>query len=112
MVEEPCHVARIGGDEFAVLMPARHERDGEELVQAIDNLVALNNQYYSGVALSFAMGTATGRPGERLEAVVRRADAAMYAKARLLFGFATRSPRFSDPAPKRDRLAIRAGPPE
>jgi diguanylate cyclase (GGDEF)-like protein len=81
-VEAPYCVARIGGDEFAVLMPARPERDGEELTMAIDNLVALNNQYYASVPLSFAIGAATSRPGERLEAVVHRADAAMYVEKR------------------------------
>ena len=104
LVEAPCCVARIGGDEFAVLMPARHERDGEDLMAAIDNLVALNNQYYSGVALSFAMGAATGRPGERLEAVVRRADAAMYGDKRA---------RYSDsPHDRRELPVSRPGAPD
>ena len=84
-VEAPCCVARIGGDEFVVLMPALHERDGDELALAIDELVALNNQYYTSVALSFAVGAATSRPGERLEAVVRRADAAMYVEKRAYY---------------------------
>jgi GGDEF domain-containing protein len=66
-------------------MPARHERDGEDLMMAIGNLVALNNQYYSSAALSFAVGAATSRPGERLESVVRRADAAMYAEKRAYY---------------------------
>jgi PleD family two-component response regulator len=66
-------------------MPARHERDGEELTTAIGKLVALNNQYYSNFALSFAVGAATSRPGERLEAVVRRADAAMYVQKRAFY---------------------------
>ena len=84
-VEEPCCVARIGGDEFAILMPARHERDGEDLIIAIDNLVALNNQYFTSVPLSFAIGAATSRPGERLEAAVHRADAAMYVQKRAFY---------------------------
>ena len=84
-VEPPCCVARIGGDEFVVLMPALHERDGDELALAIDELVALNNQYYTSVGLSFAVGAATSRPGERLEAVVRRADAAMYVEKRAYY---------------------------
>jgi diguanylate cyclase (GGDEF)-like protein len=84
-VEEPCCVARIGGDEFAILMPGRQERDGEDLMAAIDNLVALNNQYYASVPLTFSVGAATGRPGERLEAVVRRADAAMYVEKRAFY---------------------------
>lgn len=84
-VEAPCCVSRIGGDEFAILMPERHERDGEELAAAIENVVALNNQYYSGALLSFAIGAATSRPGERLESVVHRADAAMYVEKRAFY---------------------------
>ncbi|HEY1944683.1 MAG TPA: sensor domain-containing diguanylate cyclase [Roseiarcus sp.] len=85
VVEPPCRVARIGGDEFVVLMPAREERDGEEMIAAISDLVALNNQYYSSFALSLAIGAATSRPGERLEAAVRRADAAMYVEKRAFY---------------------------
>ena len=47
--------------------------------------MALNNQYYSNAALSFAIGAATGRPGERLEEVVRSADAAMYVEKRAYY---------------------------
>jgi diguanylate cyclase (GGDEF)-like protein len=77
-VEKPCHAARIGGDEFAVLMPATEARDGQAMLENIQTLVDLNNQFYSGPELSFAMASATSRPGERLEAVVKRADALMY----------------------------------
>jgi diguanylate cyclase (GGDEF)-like protein len=92
-VEAPCCVARIGGDEFAILMPARAERDGEDMMAAIDNLVALNNQYYATFPLSFAVGAATSRPGERLEAVVHRADAAMYAQKRAFYADPQRNRR-------------------
>jgi diguanylate cyclase (GGDEF)-like protein len=78
LVDKPCHAARIGGDEFVVLMPANEERDGQAMIDNIGKLVELNNQFYSGRALSLAMGAATSRPGERLESVIRRADAAMY----------------------------------
>jgi diguanylate cyclase (GGDEF)-like protein len=98
-VEAPCCVARIGGDEFAILMPGRHERDGEDLAAEIDNILALSNQYYSGATLTFAIGAATGEPGERLESVVRRADAAMYAEKRA---------HYADPLrERRQRLALR-----
>ena len=61
---------------------------------AISELVTLNNQYYSRTELAFAIGAASSRPGERLEAVVRRADAAMYVQeARLLRRWAARPPR-------------------
>jgi diguanylate cyclase (GGDEF)-like protein len=105
LVEEPCHVARIGGDEFAVLMPARDERDGEEMIDAIANLVALNNQFYSGVALSFAIGAATSRQGERLEAVVRRADAAMYVEKRAYYSDSRRDRREAPPSRRRSPTA-------
>ena len=92
-VEPPCSVARIGGDEFAILMPARQERDGEDMSRAIDNLVALNNQYYASAPLSFALGAATTRPGERLEAAVHRADAAMYVEKRAYYSDSRRERR-------------------
>ena len=41
-------------------------------------MIDLNNQFYSGPPLSFAIGTATSRAGERLEDVVKRADELMY----------------------------------
>jgi len=85
LVEKPAHAARIGGDEFAILMPGRDERDGKEMVAQLAKLVALNNQYYSGLPLRLSMGHATSQPGERLEAVVRRADAAMYAAKRAYY---------------------------
>ena len=82
LVEPPCAVARIGGDEFVVLMPGREEREGRDLIESIRNLVMLNNQFHSGPALSVSMGMATSRAGERLEVAVSRADAAMYADKR------------------------------
>ncbi len=78
LVEKPSHAARIGGDEFVILMPGREPRDGQAMIANIEKLLELNNQFYPGLALTFAMGAATSQPGERLERVVRRADAAMY----------------------------------
>jgi diguanylate cyclase (GGDEF)-like protein len=74
--------ARIGGDEFAVLMPGADERAGEMMMENIRRLVDLNNQFYGGAPLSFAMGAATRQPGERLESVAGRADALMYKEKR------------------------------
>ncbi|MEF2552791.1 sensor domain-containing diguanylate cyclase [Aurantimonas sp. A2-1-M11] len=77
-VHEPCHVARIGGDEFVVMMPASSKEDGLQLAESIAELVEVNNQFYTGADLSFSLGVATARPGERLEETVKRADAEMY----------------------------------
>ncbi len=76
--DKPVHAARIGGDEFAILMPATDERAAQAMLDNIRSMIEINNQYYSGLTLSLSMGHATSAPGERLEAVVQRADALMY----------------------------------
>jgi diguanylate cyclase (GGDEF)-like protein len=78
-------VARIGGDEFAILLPTTDERDAAIVLENVEKLVEVNNQFYSGPALSFAMGAATGRAGERLEDVARRADLLMYEAKRTYY---------------------------
>ncbi len=91
VIEEPGRAARIGGDEFALLLPASDERAGQTLMENIRELAELNNQFYGGVPLSFALGAATGRPGERLEDVAKRADARMYEAKRLHYAEAGRA---------------------
>lgn len=81
-IEAPGHAARVGGDEFSILLPNTDEHAGALIVERLQKLIELNNQYYSGVTLSLAIGAATSAPGERLEAVVHRADASMYADKR------------------------------
>jgi diguanylate cyclase (GGDEF)-like protein len=78
VVESPAHAARIGGDEFAVLLPATDARDVAALVEDISRVVDLNNQFYPGAPLSFALGLATSNSRERLEEVAKRADQLMY----------------------------------
>ncbi len=78
VAEKPCCAARIGGDEFAILMPNADEAAGEAMMEDIHKLAELNNQFYTAAPLSFSMGAATSRPGERLESVARRADILMY----------------------------------
>ncbi len=77
-IDHPNCAARIGGDEFAVLLPGVDEDGGLAVMQGIEELVTLNNQFYSASTLSLSIGMATSTPGERLEGVVKRADAMMY----------------------------------
>ncbi|HEV2565662.1 MAG TPA: sensor domain-containing diguanylate cyclase [Microvirga sp.] len=84
-VDKPSCAARIGGDEFALLMPGTDERDAKAVMDGIENLLEVNNQFYTGLPLSFAMGTATSEPGERIEAVVKRADLLMYEAKRAYY---------------------------
>ncbi|HEY8023364.1 MAG TPA: sensor domain-containing diguanylate cyclase [Burkholderiaceae bacterium] len=88
--EKTAHAARIGGDEFAVLMSGAAEKDGAAMMENIQKLVQLNNQYYAGQPLSLAMGAATSTPGERLEATLRRADMAMYEFKKACYGDGTK----------------------
>ncbi|SFO62348.1 diguanylate cyclase [Variovorax sp. PDC80] len=81
-VDTPSWPARIGGDEFAVLMPQTDERGAEAMRERILALLELNNQFHagqSGHALSLAIGLATCHVGDSLEAALQRADRAMYA---------------------------------
>jgi diguanylate cyclase (GGDEF)-like protein len=77
-VEKPVHAARIGGDEFAILLPGTDERAALAFSEGLEKLIELNNKFYSDVSLSLSMGMATSLPGERLEAAIRRADGRMY----------------------------------
>jgi diguanylate cyclase (GGDEF)-like protein len=82
IVDKPARAARIGGDEFAVILPSVEQAEGEALMKVILDLVAINNEFYTDLPLSLSMGLATSEPGERLEAVVKRADLAMLAAKR------------------------------
>ena len=73
----PGRAARIGGDEFALILPGVEHADGKAMMKVILDLVVINNEFYTDLPLSLSMGLATSQPGERLEAVVKRADLAM-----------------------------------
>lgn len=75
---DPQHcAARIAGNEFAVLLPGVDAEAGHAVMENIRELAVLNNQFYSASTLSLSLGLATSAPGERLETVVRRAEAGM-----------------------------------
>jgi diguanylate cyclase (GGDEF)-like protein len=74
----PNHACRIGGDEFAVLMPGADAKAAVAVVETINELLRINNQFYSSMPLSVSCGIATSGEGEAVEAVVKRADAQMY----------------------------------
>ena len=78
-----CCVARMGGDEFAALLPACDERTAQSFKERIESLIEVNNQFYPGQKLSLAVGLATIREAAQLDAGIHQADQAMYkAKAR------------------------------
>jgi diguanylate cyclase (GGDEF)-like protein len=71
-------VARIGGDEFAVLIPDADEQVQAQSVERIRKMIDLNNTYYTGVPLSFSIGSALGDKDTNLEEVQHLADDRMY----------------------------------
>jgi diguanylate cyclase (GGDEF)-like protein len=77
-ISVPNHAARIGGDEFAVLMPGADRHAAVATLDTINELVKINNQFYSNAPLSLSVGLATSEPSETMESMVRRADLAMY----------------------------------
>jgi diguanylate cyclase (GGDEF)-like protein len=93
LVEKPASVSRIGGDEFAVLLPATDAAGGEAVLASLAELVEVNNQYYPECELSISTGIATSRPGDRLEQVVKRADLKMLHAKRLYYLQANRDRR-------------------
>lgn len=84
-IDKPMQAARIGGDEFAILMPATDERTAAAMAENIHSLIEINNQYYSSAPLSLSIGCATSHPGERLETTIQRADAMMYEDKRAYY---------------------------
>ncbi|MET0707381.1 MAG: sensor domain-containing diguanylate cyclase [Tardiphaga sp.] len=93
LVEKPASVARIGGDEFAVLLPGTDAVGGDAVLAALTELIEVNNQYYPDLLLSMSTGISTSRPGERLEQVVKRADMRMLQAKRLYYTEAERDRR-------------------
>lgn len=72
-------VARLGGDEFVLVaesldLPRQAQRIGERLLAALTEPLRSVPQAQIGASVGIAVGT-----GENLEALLRRADAAMYA---------------------------------
>ncbi len=71
-------IARVGGDEFLILMPETGQHGaGRYLARVRSAVRRIQANEVSGLRLSF--GAATAREGESLTAVMARADAAMYA---------------------------------
>jgi diguanylate cyclase (GGDEF)-like protein len=71
-------VARIGGDEFAVIMPLTGAHTAREAVERVETLTRLNNKFYGEPALRISLGVSTGEKGSDTEEIVRAADHEMY----------------------------------
>jgi diguanylate cyclase (GGDEF)-like protein len=75
-------IARIGGDEFAVIMPVTEAGTAQEALERIQTLIDLNNKFYGDPALGISLGVSTGERDSDLEQVMRAADDNMYREKR------------------------------
>jgi len=71
-------VARIGGDEFVVLIPNANEDIARVILNRLKTALANHNDFYEGSPLEISFGIATSRPDELIADVQKRADENMY----------------------------------
>ncbi len=71
-------VARIGGDEFAVILPATDERTAEAVLERVRLSLVDHNSRHPGKPLGLSFGVGTGEKGCSLTGVLRAADERMY----------------------------------
>jgi len=72
-------VARIGGDEFAVILPQTDRKSAEEVVKRINEAVDRDSVQHPNLPLSISVGTATALNASRpLWEIYKEADDAMY----------------------------------
>lgn len=71
-------VARIGGDEFAVLLPGVNAHELRQAVRRLLDDVGRMNQVHGGRPVRFSLGGGTASAPGMLAATIRSADARMY----------------------------------
>jgi len=71
-------IARVGGDEFAVLLPGANYQTMKLVVERIRNRQLEHNQNYPGLELQFSMGSAVAVTPQEIWSALTEADAAMY----------------------------------
>ncbi len=89
-------VARIGGDEFSVLLPHTNEKLVNEILKRVRGLLDSYNQENQlkpekkrGVDINVSLGSATSVEGQTLAEVLALADKAMYREKALRGGRGT-----------------------
>jgi diguanylate cyclase (GGDEF)-like protein/PAS domain S-box-containing protein len=71
-------IARVGGDEFVVLLPAADAAAAEKALLRIRSQIVAYNQVAPDLTLSLSLGAATGDRGNALTEILREADQNMY----------------------------------
>jgi diguanylate cyclase (GGDEF)-like protein/PAS domain S-box-containing protein len=76
-------VARIGGDEFAILLPESNEETVGSAVERLRKCQADFNERGGKPSLNFSIGTATAYSNDQLSNIWKQADDRMYAEKAL-----------------------------
>ncbi|HEX2981673.1 MAG TPA: MASE3 domain-containing protein [Anaerolineaceae bacterium] len=71
-------IARMGGDEFAVLLPGADESIAEQARLRIHELMKAHNEKNASLPISLSFGSATAIAGYMLMETLKKADNAMY----------------------------------
>ncbi|MCX7960538.1 MAG: GGDEF domain-containing protein [Burkholderiales bacterium] len=73
-------VTRYGGEEFVILLPGSDAEEAARVVARVQHALTrhLFRHHEHKVLITFSAGVAERRPGETREALIARADAAMY----------------------------------
>jgi diguanylate cyclase (GGDEF)-like protein len=75
-------VARIGGDEFAVLLPTTDAPAADLSLQRVRNAIRENNAGETEIPIQISMGVSTADKAERLTTTLKEADTNMYREKR------------------------------
>ncbi|HAP31865.1 MAG TPA: hypothetical protein DCQ14_02230, partial [Firmicutes bacterium] len=72
-------VARIGGDEFAVILPLTDAKTAQNVLERAEPAVSAFNQAHNGLPLILSFGVATGNDAAaNITEIFKKADDAMY----------------------------------
>ncbi|PPQ38559.1 diguanylate cyclase (GGDEF) domain-containing protein [Rhodoblastus acidophilus] len=77
-------VGRLGGEEFALLLETEESGEAWRAAENLRRMIALQDIDLepSSLRLSCSFGVAMGQPGEDIDELLRKADAALYAAKR------------------------------
>jgi diguanylate cyclase (GGDEF)-like protein/PAS domain S-box-containing protein len=75
-------IARVGGDEFVILLPGVAEEETHEALERLNHCLESYNSQHTLLPIRISFGVATGEKGTSLEIVLHEADQRMYAVKR------------------------------
>jgi diguanylate cyclase (GGDEF)-like protein/PAS domain S-box-containing protein len=71
-------IARIGGDEFAILLPSTDAAEADVIITRLKANLAAYDCNHADLPISISIGVATGEKGALLDSVLKQADQIMY----------------------------------